>query len=250
MITLNQDQVETEASYGIDAPIVVGSLFLISVICLAFSLSAFLIKDPTTFWIFFLMFAPHALIDFMIGCWMLYGIKIGKPKIAKKVIANLHLKGSEKLLDVGCGRGLLLFEAAKKLPFGEAHGIDFWSNKDQSGNSLETTLENARKEGVEKRVTIHTGDATTLPFADKTFDVIVSSLCFHNINHKNEREKALSECIRSLKPGGRIVIVDFRYGKEYVKFLMSQGLTVHCSQRDYSYCPPVKIIEGNKAYIQ
>lgn len=235
-----------KADYGMDAPNVVRNLFLFSLILLMGALFAFRIQSPLWFWSLFLSLFLTSLQLFITGCWMLYGIKIVKPRMASQLIQNLHLKGDEKVLDLGCGRGLLLCEAAKALPHGEVHGIDIWSSKDQSGNTLETTLENARREGVRERVNVHTGDVTALPFPDSTFDIILSSLCLHNIQAKEEREQALREGLRVLKPGGKFAIVDIQCAKEYATFLRAQGISVECSKPNYSYCPPLTTIEGKK----
>jgi len=179
---------------------------------------------------------------------MLYGIKITKPKIASNMIQSLSLSGSETVLDLGCGRGLLLCEAAKNLPNGEAHGIDLWNSHDQSGNRKEETLENAYREGVKDRITIHTGDIRDLPFADSTFDAVTSSLCLHNIKEKKDREKALLEMLRVLKTDGKFIIADILQAQEYLKFLTQQGIYVECSRPTYSYCPPITIVKGKKLH--
>lgn len=233
-----------KADYGFDAPAIVRNLFLFSFILLALSVFSFRIHSTLWFWIVFLYSFSTFLTLMAMGCWMLYGIKISKPKIASKMIRNLGLAGNEKLLDLGCGRGLLLCEAAKHLPHGEAHGIDLWSNKDQSGNKPEKTLDNADREGVKERVIVHTGDIRTLPFPDATFDAVVSSLCLHNIRDKKGRENALLEVLRVLKPGGKFVIADIQRAKEYTEFLMAQGIHVKHSKPNYSYCPPITTIEG------
>jgi hypothetical protein len=67
--------------------------------------------------------------------------------------------------DLGCGRGAVLIEAARRLPTGRAVGADLWSGKDQSGNSPDATLANAAAAGVADRVEVHTADMTALPFA-------------------------------------------------------------------------------------
>jgi cyclopropane fatty-acyl-phospholipid synthase-like methyltransferase len=72
------------------------------------------------------------------------------------------------VLDVGCGRGLLLIGAAKRLTTGKAVGVDIWQTEDLSGNRPEATLENARLERVAERVGVKDGDARRLPFADGT----------------------------------------------------------------------------------
>jgi ubiquinone/menaquinone biosynthesis C-methylase UbiE len=51
---------------------------------------------------------------------------------------------------------------------------------------------------------------TALPFADNSFDVVVSSLAIHNIRGRAGREKAVDEAVRVLRPGGRLLIADIR----------------------------------------
>jgi ubiquinone/menaquinone biosynthesis C-methylase UbiE len=235
-----------KADYGIDAPNVVRNLFLFSLILFIGSIFAFRVQSPLWFWMAFLYTFPVSLALLGTGCWMLYGIKVVKPKMAVKLLQKLRLQGNEKILDLGCGRGLLLCEAAKHLPQGEAHGIDLWYRKDQSGNKPEITLENARREGVKEKVSIHTGDVQALPFPDATFDVIVSSLCLHNIKDRKGRQQALFEGLRVLRPGGRFAIIDIQHAKEYAEFLKSQGVSVECSKPNYSYCPPLITVEGKK----
>jgi arsenite methyltransferase len=69
-----------------------------------------------------------------------------------------------------------------------------------------------------------TGDLRRLPFADATFDYVVSSLVIHNINGKASRRQALAEAVRVLKPGGRLVIADIAHAKRYAADLADLGL--------------------------
>ena len=236
----------SKADYGIDAPNIVRNLFLFSLGMLVITFFSFKIQSPLWFYLVIVYCFLTFLTLFISGCWMLYGIKVAKPKIISKMIKNLRLTGNEEVLDLGCGRGLLICEIAKHLPYGKVHGIDLWSAKDQSGNALENTLKNADQDGVKQRVTIHTGDARALPFPNCTFDAVVSSLCLHNIGDKKGRERALLEMLRVLKPGGKFAIAAIQRAKEYIEFLMTQGITVEYSKPDYSYCPPITIVEGKK----
>jgi len=137
---------------------------------------------------------------------------------------KLPLTGSEKVLDVGCGHGLLLIAAAKKLTSGIAYGLDLWAQATQANNSKEATLKNARIAGLESKIEIHTGDMRAMPFADSSFDAIVSSWAIHNIDDKNEREKALLDILRVLKPGGRIAILDIYHAPSYRAFFVTHNL--------------------------
>ena len=70
---------------------------------------------------------------------MVWSSKVGKLSARDRLIEALSLRGDESVLDVGCGRGLLLIAAAKLLTTGKAVGVDLWSAKDQSDNLPEST---------------------------------------------------------------------------------------------------------------
>jgi len=69
------------------------------------------------------------------------------------MLALIPWRGHERVLDVGCGRGLLPIGAAKHLTTGHATGIDLWSNVDMGSNSPEATHRNTAIEGVADRTT-------------------------------------------------------------------------------------------------
>ena len=207
-----------KANYGFDAPIVLRNLFLFSAASFLLTSLSFLIQSPLFFWLIFLYFLATALSLFATGCWMLYSMQVTKPKLVRRLIQDLKLKGNEKILDLGCGRGLMLIEAAKQVPKGKVYGIDLWTN-DQSGNSRETTLQNAVLERVSERIELETGDFRSLPFADTTFDVVISGLAIHNVREEKERERVLLEMLRVLKPGGQFALLDFHSVKQYLHFL-------------------------------
>ena len=120
--------------------------------------------------------------------------------------------------------------AAQHLTTGRAVGVDLWRTVDQSGNSAEATQRNAIAEEVADRVELHTSDMTALPFEDNRFGMVVSSLAIHNISGRADREKAISEAVRVLHPGGRLLIFDVRGTRHYqAQLANSPGLTEGCS---------------------
>lgn len=178
---------------------------------------------------------------------MVWGSKFGKLRLRDKLIESLALRGDERVLDVGCGHGLMLLGAAKKLTTGRAVGIDLWQKQDQAGNSREATLENARREGVAERVELHDGDARQMPFAKVSFDIILSSWALHNIYDPAGRRRALEEIVRVLKPGGRVLITDIRHGREYSDVFRSLGLTdVNVSAPTFIFVIPSRSISAKK----
>jgi hypothetical protein len=90
--------------------------------------------------------------------WMIYDSMIGKVREREKYLDKIAWC-DERVLDVGCGLGLFLIGAAKRLSTGRAVGIDKWQAEDLSGNNAAGTLNNAMVEGVADKVEVQTGDA-------------------------------------------------------------------------------------------
>jgi len=156
------------------------------------------------------------------GLLLLWSSLFGKFRARDALLNGVPWRGDEQVLDVGCGHGLMLIGAAKRLTTGRATGIDIWQNVDQANNSANATLRNAELEGV--RVDVRDGDARKIPFGDATFDVVVSSLALHNIYNAKERAQALAEIARVGKPGGPGAIFDIRHS--YAPFFERNGFTI------------------------
>jgi ubiquinone/menaquinone biosynthesis C-methylase UbiE len=153
----------------------------------------------------------------------LYASRRGKFVVWDDLLCGLHLKGDERILDIGCGRGTVLLLAARHLTTGRAVGVDLWRRSDQSGNALEATTQNAIKEAVAERIEVHTGDMTALTFEEDSFDLVVSNLAIHNVKG-NGRKKAIGEAVRVLRPGGRLMIADIGGTSDYVTRLKELGI--------------------------
>jgi arsenite methyltransferase len=149
----------------------------------------------------------------------------GKFLVWAELLDVMGLRGDERFLDLGCGRGAVLLLAAQHLTTGRAVGVDLWRSADQSGNSAEATRRNAIAEGVADHVELHTGDMAALPFADNSFDVVVSSLAIHNISGRAGREKAINEAVRVLRPGGRLMIADIKGTRHHQAQLAKIGMS-------------------------
>ncbi len=223
--------------YGIDAPGVVRNLALLGAACGGI---AYLAPRLHGFFIPGAIFLSEAVL-------MLWSSRFGKRHVVEQTIDALALRGDERVLDVGCGRGLVLIEAAKRLPAGRAVGVDLWQRRDQSGNARRVTLENAEREGVADRVKVHDGDARRLPFDDGCFDVVLSSLVIHNIPDALGRMDAMREMARVLRPGGRVAVLDFRNTAHYADSLRAAGIEdVRRSGIRFGIFPPVRVVTGRK----
>ena len=211
--------------YGIDAPGLVKGFFVGGAAALAVATAAALSPWPggLVAVVVAALAGVAAAYTIGMGCYMLYGSLVGKVRDRQRLLDLVPWAGGEAVLDVGCGRGLLLVAAARRVPAGRAVGIDLWQSADQSGNRPEATLANAQAEGVAGRVEVRTGDARQLPFADESFDVVVSHWVVHNMYDPADRAKALAEMHRVLKPGGHVLIADIEHHDEYLARLGELG---------------------------
>jgi ubiquinone/menaquinone biosynthesis C-methylase UbiE len=104
------------------------------------------------------------------------------------------------VLDIGTGPGVLLVELATRRPDLRLDGIDL------SADMVTAATRNLAPFG--ERAHVRVGDATSLPYADGSFDLIVSSLSLHHWDHP---EQAAPQLARVLRPGGRVVFYDFSF---------------------------------------
>jgi arsenite methyltransferase len=118
-------------------------------------------------------------------------------------IARIHT--GDTVLDIGCGAGMDLLLAARRAgPDGRAIGVDM----------TDAMVARARKSAVESgllQVEIRKGDATLLPIADDSIDVIISNGV---LNLVPEKERGFAEIVRVLKPGGRLHLADIALDAE------------------------------------
>ncbi len=159
------------------------------------------------------------------GSFMVFESRIGKVRDRDTLLSGLTWRGDEAVLDVGCGRGLMLIGAARRLTTGRAVGIDLWRAQDQAQNCAAATLANAAAAGVQDRVTVQTGDMVALPFAAERFDVVLSAWAVHNVPELAQRHAARSEMLRVLKPGGVLAVTDIEGRQQYPEALQALGAT-------------------------
>ena len=233
-------------NYGIDAPAVLRNLFLFGTLAILVAAQPYPIHLGP-------VFVTHTGFYWMGGIvlgeaflYLLY-VKVGKLRHRDHILALHRWRGDEQVLDVGCGRGLLLAGAAKLVPDGQATGIDGWSQVDMGANSPAATQRNLEIEGVANRCTILSVPAQEITFPDNTFDVIVSNLCLHNIYNRDQRSEALKQIARVLKPGGVALLSDYKHTREYTRTLRALGLAVTRRRGNLlATFPPLPIVIARK----
>jgi arsenite methyltransferase len=229
---MQHSRLAIQGDYGFDAPYVPIGFGAVAIVCLAVGVILFELS-----WAWLASLAVICAVLFsLFTLSFVWTTKRGKFAVWAELLDQLALRGDERLLDVGCGRGAVLMLAAKRLPRGRAVGLDLWSPTDQSGNREEATLRNADREGVRERIELHTGDMRKMPFPDQSFDIVTSSLAIHNIREESGREQALAEIHRVLKSGGTALLTDFRHTADYQRCLAQRpGAVVERRRLDWRF---------------
>jgi arsenite methyltransferase len=113
---------------------------------------------------------------------------------------SLRAREGESILDPGSGPGFLACELAQEVgPTGRMLAVDI------SGDMNSIASRRVAAAGLADRVAVIEGDASSLPFADATFDAAVSTQV---LEYLADPDAALHQLLRVLRPGGRLVIVD------------------------------------------
>ena len=133
--------------------------------------------------------------------------------MARELVAHYDLRDGQRVLDVGCGKGFLLFELKKLLPGLEVRGLDI----------SEYALANAKEE---IRPFLDRGCAQELPYPDQTFDLVISLTTLHNL-YLFDLIKSLREIERVNKGGSYVVVESYRNEEEKANMLHWQ-LTCEC----------------------
>ncbi|RPJ63323.1 MAG: class I SAM-dependent methyltransferase [Dehalococcoidia bacterium] len=127
-------------------------------------------------------------------------------KIRDLIFNQLVWDGNGSLLDIDCGNGALAIEAAKKYSGARIVGIDYWGG--QWEYSKETCEKNAQIAGVAEWVIFQKASAAKLPFANESFDAVVSNFVFHEVQDVMDKRAVIQEALRVLKKDGIFVFQD------------------------------------------
>src|ERR1700677_4296773 len=129
-------------------------------------------------------------------------------KVAQAMVDHYHIKPGDKILDIGCGKGFLLYDFTQIVPGVEVHGIDI----------SDYAIEHAKPE---IKGSLQKGPASSLPFGDHEFGLVVSITTLHNL-YCQDHFAALKEVERVGKKNKYICVESYRNEEEKVNLLYWQ----------------------------
>ena len=131
------------------------------------------------------------------GKLMVQMMNSGHGKMAKWGFSHIQVKGSENILDIGCGGGANIANWINLCKKGHVTGIDY------SEVSVATSSKKNKIAISENRCSVLQGNVLELPFNDEKFDI---ASAFETIYFWPEIEKSFSQVYRVLKPGGKFMV--------------------------------------------
>ncbi len=157
-------------------------------------------------------------------------------KVADSMVQHYGLKPGDKVLDVGCGKGFLLYDFTQVLPGIKVTGLDI----------SKYAIENAKHE---VKPYLQQGHAKKLPFKDNSFDLVVSITTLHNL-YCYELFNALKEIQRVSKKNSYICVESYRNEQEKVNLLYWQvTCEMFCTPEEWKWWFDITDYKGDYSLI-
>jgi len=156
-------------------------------------------------------------------------------KLRQWTLDIADLQPGNVVLDVGCGTGALLLAAAQRIgPVAALYGID----------AAPEMVSHARRKAEAHQVQLEVveGSADRLPYPPASFDAVFCTLTLHHLP-ASMRDAAIREMRRVLRPGGRVVIVDWQRPKSLVKAIFSPMFLVYLLHKPRSGASPFDTLD-------
>lgn len=144
-------------------------------------------------------------------------LTVREKKFKTALISQANFADGQRILDLACGTGTLAVLIKEAYPSVEVTGID------GDAKILAIAKRKASRKGVD--IQFEEGLSFNLPYANESFDRIVTSLFFHHLT-RDDKLKTLSEVIRILKPNGELHIADWGLPSNILMKIASRGISL------------------------
>jgi len=156
----------------------------------------------------------------------------------KKAIAEVAQIKPQAILDVATGTGDMAIAAAKTIQPRKITGVDI------ADQMLEVGRKKISENNLTKIITLQTGDSEAMPFGTGEFDAV---MCAYGVRNFEHLEAGLTEMCRVLRPGGKVVILEFSHPTRagikqlysfYFRYILpTLGKLVSKHSKAYTYLP-------------
>ena len=135
----------------------------------------------------------------------------------RALLAQADLQNDQTILDLACGTGTLAVAIKKNFPETKVFALD------ADAEILRRAQRKTAKAGV--KIYFEKGFSDNLPFADRTFDRIFSTLAFHHLTHP-QKIKTIREIRRVLKRGGEFHLADYGLARSKSQYVLGRLIRV------------------------
>lgn len=157
-------------------------------------------------------------------------------KVADAMVAHYNIQPGQRILDVGCGKGFLLYDFTQAVPGVEVAGIDV----------SRYAIENAREE-VKPHLSL--GTAARLPFEDRSFDLVISINTLHNL-YCYDLDAALREMERVGRRHKYLCVESYRNEEEKVNLMYWQfTCEMFCTPAEWEWWFRTTGYSGDHSFI-
>ena len=156
----------------------------------------------------------------------------------RKAIAEVALVQPQQILDVATGTGDMAIAAAKTIRPKRIAGIDI------AGQMLDVGRKKIAAQALDKIISMQTGDSESMPFATGEFDAV---MCAYGVRNFEHLAAGITEMYRVLRPGGKVVILEFSHPtgavikplyQFYFRYILpTLGKLVSKHSKAYTYLP-------------
>jgi SAM-dependent methyltransferase len=161
------------------------------------------IYNPSLVWLSLILFLIS--LNLFAGNFTLRSSK--KMSFLTLPFVDLLNKDNSRVIDLGCGSGRTTLALSKVMKEGKIIGFDRFDS-DYIENGGKSLIErNIKIAGITERVELVEGDATEMPFEDRTFDAAISAYMMDHLG--KHKLTVLNEVYRTLKPGARFLLIVF-----------------------------------------